>query len=389
MTVSRGDAVALTAALVRVDSRNPSLDAEGPGEGACARVLADVLTAWGFAVDVRDAAPGRPNVVARLAPPAGSATGRSLMLNGHLDVVGVDGMTHAPFEPVVRDGLLYGRGSADMKAGIAAMCAAAVRAYDRGTLRGEVIVTAVADEEFSSLGTRAVVDAGIRADGAIITEPTSLRVMPAHRGFAWLTVTATGRAAHGSRYDIGVDAIRHAGHFLAALDAFEEETLVRRPPHPLLGRPSIHASLIDGGSGISTYPERCVLRLERRTLPGETDAQVHDEIRTVIDTVRATRPALDLAVTLDFAQPASDVAPDAAIVRALVDALGTAREAPTPLAGMSAWTDAALLNAAGIPTICFGPGDIGVAHAATEYVPLDEIARAAAVLEHLVAGWCG
>lgn len=387
MSIPRGDALALTAALVRVDSRNPDLVPGAPGEEACARLLAEVLRDWGFAVEVTDAAPGRPNVVARLTPKDGARRGRSLMLNGHLDVVGTEGMTHEPFGAEVRDGLLYGRGSADMKGGVAAMCAAAVRAYDRGALGGEVIVAAVSDEEYRSLGTRALVAAGVRADGAIVTEPTRLHVMPAHRGFAWCTVTVRGRAAHGSRYDIGIDAIRHAGLLLAELDVLDSVELAERPPHPLLGRASLHASLIEGGSGLTTYPERCVMRLERRTLPGETAKAALEEIAAACRNVSLTRPTFHAELSMDFSQPPSDVPADAPLVRALVDALGAAGEAPTELEGMSAWTDAALLNDAGIPAICFGPGDIALAHSNTEYVPVDEIERAARVLEELIGAW--
>src|ERR671932_548824 len=159
--VERGDAVALTRALVRVDSRNPSLVPGAPGERGVARLLGEVLGAWGFRVEVRDAAPGRPNVVARI----GGGGGRSLMLNGHLDVVGTEGMRHAPFEALVRDGRIYGRGSADMKAGVASMCAAAARAAD-GELDGQVIIAAVADEEHESVGTQALIDSGVRVDAA-------------------------------------------------------------------------------------------------------------------------------------------------------------------------------------------------------------------------------
>jgi acetylornithine deacetylase len=250
-----------------------------------------------------------------------------------------------------------------------------------------VIVAAVADEEYTSLGTRALVASGVRADGAIVTEPTRLRVMPAHRGFAWLTVTVRGRAAHGSRYDIGVDAIRHAGLLLAELDAIDATVLPARGEHPLLGRASVHASLIEGGTGLSTYPDRCVMRLERRMLPGETGASALAEIEDACARVRARRPTFDATATLDFAQPPSDVPGDAPLVRSLVDALGRAGEAPSPLEGMSAWTDAALLNEAGIPAICFGPGDITLAHAQTEYVPVDEIERATNVLAQLLAIW--
>ena len=179
--IPTGDAIALLRRLVAIDSRNPTLVSGAPGEALVAAALADVLRAWGFDVQLRDAAPGRPNVVARI----GRSGGRSLLFNGHLDVVGVDGMTHPPFAPEERDGRLYGRGSCDMKGGVAAMCAAAARAASAGC-DGEIIVCAVVDEEFASLGTRTLVADGIRADAAIVTEPTRLAINPAHRGFVWV-----------------------------------------------------------------------------------------------------------------------------------------------------------------------------------------------------------
>ncbi len=390
-----GDPLALARALVRVDSRNPDLVPGAPGERDCALLLAAVLRAWGFRVETPDAAPGRPNVIARLGraePGAGV-----LMLNGHLDVVGTEGMAHAPFDAEERGGRLYGRGAADMKAGVAAMCAAAARAHAAGGLRGEVVVAAVADEEFESAGTRALVDwmraAGVAPSACVITEPTRLAVMPAHRGFAWMTVTVRGRAAHGSRYDLGVDAIRHAGLLLAELDALDAVALPARAPHPLLGRGSLHASLIEGGVGLTTYPERCVLRLERRTIPGEgargAVAEVEEAAARVAARLAAAgREPFRAEVALDFAQPPSDVAPDAPVVRALGAALGAAGEA-VRVEGMPAWTDAALLNEAGVPTVCFGPGDIGVAHAGEEYVEVAAVEGAAEVLERVGAGWCG
>jgi acetylornithine deacetylase len=391
MHIDRGDAVALTRALVRVDSRNPSLVSDAPGELAVARVLRDVLEAWGFAVEVRDAAPGRPNVIARVGGrrdgPRGEPGPHSLMFNGHLDVVGVEGMVHPPWAAETRDGRIYGRGSSDMKGGVGAMCAAAARAAEAAT-DGEIIVTAVVDEEYESLGTRALIADGVRAAAAIVTEPTRLAIMPAHRGFVWIEATLHGRAAHGSRYDIGVDAIRHAGLLLAELDILDTTELSRRPRHPLLGRASIHASLITGGTGMSTYPDRCDLKIERRTLPGETPADVVAELETVCERIRARRPEFACDIRLGVAQGPSDVAADAPIVRALDAALRDVGS-PVRVEGMSAWTDAAILNDAGIPAICFGPGDISLAHAAEEYIQVDEIDRATDVLTRLAREWCG
>jgi acetylornithine deacetylase len=382
MHVARGDAVALTRELVRIDSRNPSLVPGGPGESAVARVLAEVLVAWGFDVAVVEVAPGRPNVVARI----GRRGTTNLMFNGHLDVVGVDGMVHDPWQAPERDGRIYGRGSSDMKSGVAAMCAAAVRAAS-DTLEGEIIVTAVADEEFESIGTRGLIDAGVRADAAIVTEPTRLSIMPAHLGFVWIDVVIHGRAAHGSRWDLGVDAIRHAGLFLAELDRIDAEDLPRHT-HALLGRPSVHASTIEGGVGMSTYPERCVVRIERRTIPGETPVKVQGELDAACARVAQRCPGFRAEVTITFSQVPSDVSVDAPIVGALECALEDSGEQRC-VEGMTAWTDAALLNAAGIPAICFGPGDIGLAHAAEEWVAVDEIERATLVLARLATNWCG
>lgn len=272
-----------------------------------------------------------------------------------------------------------------MKSGVAAMCAAAARAAEAKALRCGVVITAVTDEEYESEGTRSIVKAGISADAAIVTEPTRLAIAPAHRGFAWIDLTVRGRAAHGSRYDIGVDAIRHAALVLAELDAHERQVLTKRT-HRLLGHASLHASTIEGGIGWSTYPDRCQVRIERRTLPGETAADALAEVRAACDRVKARGVPLDAHARLLFSQGPSDVAEDAPIVRALASAMEACGEKVT-MEGLSAWTDAALLNDAGIPAICYGPGDISLAHSATEWVPIPEIERATAVLDQLLRTW--
>jgi len=264
------------------------------------------------------------------------------------------------------------------------MCAAAARVS--GSLEGEIVVTAVADEEYESIGTRSIIERGIRADAAIVTEPTELAIMPAHLGFVWLDVTTHGRAAHGSRWDLGVDAIRHAGLFLAELDRFDCDELPKRK-HALLGRPSVHASLIEGGTGMSTYPDKCVIRIERRTIPGETPAHVVKELESACERVNERSANFRAEVKQTFAQPPSDVAVDTPIVAALSRAIEEGNE-KTRIAGMTAWTDAALLNAAGIPAICFGPGDIRLAHAAEEWIPIAEIERATEILARFATSWC-
>ncbi len=375
------DPIALTEALVSIDSRNPDLAPGAPGEGVVAVRLAEILSGWGFAVSIDDVAPGRPNVIARIGP-----TGVSpLILNGHLDVVGTEGMTHAPFDADRRDGRIYGRGANDMKGGVAAMCVAAARAAIRGSLNSEMIITAVCDEEYRSIGTSALIARGLFATGAIVTEPTRLAICPAHKGFAWFDVELRGRAAHGSRPDVGVDAIANAGLLLAAMVAHERDVL-RTRSHALLGHASMHASTISGGTGWSTYPERCHVQLERRTVPGEAADAVEAELRQMCQQIAGEHARFHAEITRHTVQPPNDVAVDSPVVQALMKALNT-RELPATLAGLSCWTDAALLTASGIPAVCYGPGDITRAHAAEEWIDEHEVIEATDVLETVCAGW--
>ena len=377
------DAVALTRALVEIDSRNPTLSPDAPGERNIALFLGKILEAWGFSVSIPESSVDRPNLIATLGPSDAPA----MMFAGHLDTVGVEGMTHDPFSAALKDGKLYGRGSCDMKSGIAAMCVAALRASRAAgkSANRKIIIAAVSDEEYESVGMQALLATPIRAECAVLTEPTRLAICPAHRGFVWIEIGFVGRAAHGSRYDVGIDAIRHAGLVLAELDGIESGPLHERS-HPLLGRPSLHASTIVGGIGMSTYPDRCILRIERRTIPGESAETALTEVTNACERVRARRPELEASVKLIAAQAPSDVSRDAMVVEMLEGAL-IAEKMGVSIEGLSAWTDAALLNAAGIPAVCFGPGDIALAHAAEEFVPVDEIEKATAVLERVALKW--
>lgn len=373
-----GTVLDLAAALVATPSVNPAMEANGTGEAEAAALAAGWLEAWGFDVSLVEAAPGRPSVLARLE----RGPGRSLILNGHLDTVGVQDMTVDPFGAEVRDGRLWGRGSADMKGGVAAALAAARDAARSSSLRGTLIVALTADEEEAGAGGRKLVADGLRADAAVVCEPTGLAVMPAHKGFAWVQVDFGGQAAHGSRPDRGVDAIRHAGRFLARLDAIET-ALAGRKPHPLLGRGSIHAGTIRGGSAPSVYPSSCRLMLERRTLPGETAGTVRSEVEYLLAQLRTDVASLRADVEVVLYRGGSEVDPAHPLVAALSDAARAVGIEPR-VEGMTAWVEAVVFNQSGTPAVCFGPGRIEQAHSADESVPVEELDRAHRALSEFV-----
>lgn len=371
--------------LVAVDSINPGLAPDGGGEAQIARVIAAECAGTGIEARLDEVAPGRYNVVARIPGRGGAAgLGRRLLLNGHMDTVSVTGMRD-PFAGRVDGDRLHGRGAYDMKGSLAAMLEAGRFLAEGGLRAGEVILAFVADEEYQSLGTADLVRRE-RVDAAIVTEPTALEVCLAHRGFVWARIETDGRAAHGSRYDDGVDAITHMGHVLTALDRLERETLVRRS-HPLLGRASAHASTITGGLGLSTYPDRCTLEVERRTLPGESDEEIGAEMADLVMEAARSCPGLVGRAEIMLSRPPFEVSADEPIVRALVESVSRARGRAPRFVGELPWFDAALLGAAGIPTVMFGPSGAG-AHAAEEWVDLPSVATCAAVLADVAVRFC-
>ena len=373
-------AIALLRELVAVNSVNPTLVPGAPGEAAIADLVAAALRRAGLDVSIEVVADGRPNVVGVLE---GRAKGRSIMLCGHTDTVGVAGMSD-PFTPVERDGRLYGRGAQDMKGGVAAMIAAAAAIAQHGGLAsGRLIVAAVVDEEHSSIGADALVKRW-RADAGVVTEPTDLAVAVGHKGFAWVEVDVAGRAAHGSRPKEGEDAILRLGRVLVRLEALDG-ALQAQPPHPLVGTGSLHASLVSGGRELSSYPDRATLQMERRTLPGEPESIAVAEVNGILAALAREDPTFRASATAMFSRPAYEVARDHALPRALCDALRRAGGEPQ-ITGASFWTDAAVLGHAGIPSILFGPGGAGL-HSTEEYVTLADVLMCRDALVELVRVW--
>jgi len=364
--------------LVAIDSVNPSLVPGGAGEGEAAAYVAAWASEAGLDVRVLAATPGRPSVVVRAR---GIGGGRSLLLCGHLDTVGVEGMHERG--PRLHGDRLHGRGAYDMKAGVAAALIACRDAAGLG-LAGDVLVAAVADEEHASLGVQEVLTT-VGADAAIVTEPTELALVVAHKGFVWAEIEVAGRAAHGSRPHLGVDAVVKAGPILTALGALDERLGART--HPLLGRGSVHASTIRGGEELSSYPARCVVGLERRTLPGESAADVERELAALLGACRRDDPELRAETRTLLVREPFEVPADAGIAEVVRAAAADVLGAPPPTTGASYWADAAFIAAAGIPTVMFGPVGEG-AHAAEEWVSLASTEAVARTLVAVAARVC-
>ncbi len=368
--------------LVRINSINPTLAPGAPGESEIAAFIASSLLSVGLEIQILESAPGRPTVASRLP---GTGGGRSLMLNAHSDTVDVAGMPD-PFSGEIRDGKVYGRGAYDMKGSLAA-CMAAVKALAESgiRLRGDVVVAAVADEEYGSLGTTGLIQ-HLKVDGAIVTEPTALDVCLAHKGYLWIEVEVAGRAAHGSKFEIGIDANMMMGRFLYHLADLERELRVRTP-HALVGPPSLHAAMLQGGAGLSTYAASSTVRIERRTIPGETERQAVDEIQAIVDSLAAADPSFRATVRPFFVRDPFEVSPDARVVRSLDRAVETVLGRPPAHIGDTPWMDAALLQAAGIETVVCGAAGAG-AHASVEWVDLDSVVRLAEILARAAVDYC-
>jgi acetylornithine deacetylase len=366
--------------LVAIDSVNPNLAAGASGEARVAQHIAHWLERAGMDVQILETEPNRPNVVGIAH---GTGGGKTLLLNGHMDTVGAGGMPN-PHEPVIKEGRLYGRGAYDMKGGLAASMwtMAEVRKL---RLRGDVIFTAVIDEEYASLGTQQMARS-IRADGAIVAEFTELQLILAHRGFVWLEVETLGRAAHGSRPDLGIDAIAKMGKVLVELENLDQN-LRANPTHPLLGSGSLHASLIQGGKELSTYPDRCMLSVERRTLPGETPAKVESEVQDIITNIQRSDPTFQAVLRRGIDRSPLETPEKEGIVRAVQAAAGKVLKRPLPIAGVPFWTDAALLSAAGIPSVLLGPSGSG-AHADEEWVDLSSVRTCAELYLKAAVEFC-
>lgn len=375
----------LLAALVACDSTNPSLVAGGAGEGAVAELVASYLERAGLRVETWELAPGRRGVLGVLD---GTGGGRSLLLCSHLDVVGSD---RTGFDPVLRDGRMYGRGTSDMKGGLAASMLAVSELVDaHPRLNGDVLLAGVIDEEWLSAGAIDLVDRlaarGGRINGAILPEATGLDLIVEHGGFAWWELISTGAEAAGDDPERGIDAIALLGRPLTGLVELDAE-LASRPAKPY-GRPCVHTSTITGGSQLSAYPGRCVVGIERCTVPGETIEQARTEVEAVLARAVHEDPRSNLKLETVVGREAISLARSERIVTTLAAAARRRLGSGPRIRGDMGWMDSGILVQAGIPCVAFGPTGDGE-HTASEWVDVVSVHACADVLADAARLFCG
>lgn len=369
--------VKLLRALIALPSVNPAfLPPQDPraGEERLGSFLLALAAAGGLDVAWQPVRPGRSNLLARLTP-AGKVRQR-VVLAPHLDTVGEETMPPSLFDPVRKQGRLYGRGACDTKASIAAMLTALLELARQGPrpAQTEIIFVGLVDEERGQAGSRALMESGFRADLAIVGEPTCLRVVTAHKGVLWFTLETQGRAAHGSRPELGRNAIYEMARIVECL-AGEYQRQIRRRRHPLLGQPTLNVGMIQGGCQPNVVADRCLVKVDRRTLPGETNERVVREIQALLK-------KRGLAATLTVGRAPSlpmETAPATPLVRQLMGVTGQRKPA-----GAVYFSDASILAHGGIPSVVYGPGDIAQAHTAKEWVSERAVERATAQLRRFL-----
>jgi acetylornithine deacetylase len=368
--------------LVKIDSINPSLVHGASGETEIAEFIYGWMEEIGLDTRINFVEPGRPNVIGILK---GIGGGKSLMFNGHIDTVGVDYMTIDPFDPVIKEGRLYGRGSYDMKGGLAASMTAIKAIVDSGTeLRGDIILAGVCDEEYASIGTEHLMQ-DIIVDAAVIGEPTGLDIQIAHKGFAWAEINTKGLAAHGSAYEVGIDAIVKMGHVLIGLEALQR--ILQEEKHQLVGPGSIHASVINGGRELSTYPDTCKLELERRLIPGETKKDIEEELENLLKSLKKADNKFQGNFNITFFRAPMELDPDEMICKILRDETAKLIGKSPNFVGGSGWMDTQIIYEKGIPALAYGPSGEG-AHAAVEWVDLDSVNKASLAQMELIKRFC-
>ena len=383
MPVPERDVEELLRALVEIDSVTPWLIPGGAGEGAIARYMADWLTPTGVEIVLEEVEPGRPNLIATLA---GSGGGRSLCLNAHSDTVGYANWADRALRPERRGDRLIGVGTADDKSSCAiGMLALRQVAASGIRLRGDLVLACTVDEEGASIGTSDLVRRHTY-DAALILEPDLLgRAIVEHQGFGWVDIVVHGKAAHGSAPEDGIDAIVHMAEVVRGLAQLDARFAAA--PDPRNGRTALHTSTIQGGTDYATYPSRCVLGIEIGTQPGEHLAARIADIEAIFEDCRRRLPDFRAEVQVRIEREPFLAEGHDALLAASGRAIEAVTGRPMVLDGLNAWTDAALMQAAGIPTILLGAAG-GQYHSPDEWASLSECTAMVEVIERIAADFC-
>lgn len=353
--------------LVQINSVNPGLDGHGPGEQEIGIYIAERLQEMGIEPMVDELAPGRLNVTGVIK---GDGTGRSLMLNAHMDTVGVKGMAD-PFSGKIEGGKLYGRGAYDMKGSIAAILGTAKAICESGTsLKGDLVLSFVADEEYESIGADALVKK-IRTDDCIVAEPTDLKLCTAHRGFGIWKIIAKGKTAHGGNHHLGVDANANMGLLMAELYQWSER-LQKEKVHPLCGSASMHLPLVSGGRSLFVYSHECEVHVERRTIPGENREEIELVIQKLLDELQRSYPGFDASMELVIWRSPYEIEANRPIVKRVAESLEKVTRKQPELIGHTWWEDAAIFGDSGIETVILGPKGGGI-HEDIEWVEVESV----------------
>ncbi len=364
----------LLAELIALPSVNNAFVPPGApeaGEQRVADFLAATAAQAGLAVEFQPVFPGRSNLLARLLPRG--KTRRRILLAPHMDTVPA---TPGQFIPVQKKGRLYGRGACDTKGSVAAMLTALLRVAASHGPRAEteIIFCGLVDEEDGQSGSRALAKTGLRAALAIVGEPTLLQAVTAHKGNLWLKIQTRGKAAHGSKPHLGKNAVHAMGPIVDWLETEYAENL-RQRSHPILGHPTVNVGAIRGGSQPNIVPDACEILVDRRTIPGETEATIRKELQAILKTVPGAR-------LVNY--KANDCLPMETDIRLPPVAEFLASVGARAPLGVDYFCDAAILSAAGIPSVVFGPGDIAQAHTADEWISLRSLDQATALLERFL-----
>lgn len=368
--------VKLLADLVAIPSMNPMGRARS-GQEYSELALAEFLTAFlrkqGIDVQLQFVAPGRPNVLGYIDARAS----KTFLLEAHLDTVHADNMAVEPFQPTIRDGKLYGRGSCDTKGSMASFLQAVLNGLQAGSLKQNVVLLFVSDEEYRFTGAKYAAAQGLKADAGIAGEPTQLRIVRTHKGVTRWKVRTRGVAAHSAYPGRGNNAIYTMAKVVSRLEEYAGR-LLQQAPHPVLGTPTMSVGVIEGGQAVNIVPDRCWIEIDRRSLPGETVLAILEPVRSLLHDIpnwEFDEPHLSVA--------GMDISEDAAIVKQLSASIKQVQGGSIVESAQYA-TDAGIYTAAGIPTVVFGPGDIAQAHTDSEFIELKQLEQAVHIVERFL-----